>query len=195
MEKKVSTESFPQDFSSNFPFGTLLESSFFVQKFNFDFPRKLSIFFWVKNSRKCCGSGLFSCWQLWFHAKNCQKNLGEKLVKMLWFWYFLAVDNFDFTRKIVKKNLVKKSWKCCGFGHFSYWQLWFHEKNCQKKFGWKTCENVVVLGFLALDNFDFTRKSVKTIWGEISWKCCGFVKIEFLDKNLTFRIVCAAKKI
>ena len=25
------------------------KSSFFVQKFNFDFPRKLSIFFWVKN--------------------------------------------------------------------------------------------------------------------------------------------------
>ena len=34
------------------------KSSFFVQKFNFDFPRKLSIF------------------------------LGEKLVKMLWFWTF-----------------------------------------------------------------------------------------------------------
>ena len=26
------------------------KSSFFVQKFNFDFPRKLSIFFWLKNS-------------------------------------------------------------------------------------------------------------------------------------------------
>ena len=36
------------------------KSSFFVQKFNFDFPRKLSIFWGVKNSRKCCGSGLFS---------------------------------------------------------------------------------------------------------------------------------------
>ena len=34
------------------------KSSFFVQKFNFDFPRKLSIF------------------------------LGEKLAKMLWFWAF-----------------------------------------------------------------------------------------------------------
>ena len=34
------------------------KSSFFVQKFNFDFPKKLSIF------------------------------LGEKLVKMLWFWTF-----------------------------------------------------------------------------------------------------------
>ena len=53
------------------------KSSLIVQKFNFDFPRKLSIF------------------------------LGEKLVKMLWFWAFLAVDNVDFTRKIVKKNWVK----------------------------------------------------------------------------------------
>ena len=34
------------------------KSSFFVQKFNFDIPRKLSIF------------------------------LGEKLVKLLWFWTF-----------------------------------------------------------------------------------------------------------
>ena len=30
-----------------------------------------------------------------------------KLVKMLRFFYFLAVDNIDFTRKIVKKNWVK----------------------------------------------------------------------------------------
>ena len=37
------------------------KSSIFVQKFNFYFPRKLSNFFGVKNSRKCCGFGLFSC--------------------------------------------------------------------------------------------------------------------------------------
>ena len=42
-------------------------------------------------------------------------------------------------------------------------------------FGWKTRENVVVLDFLAVDNFHFTRK---------------IVKIEFLDKKLTFIIVC-----
>ena len=68
---------------------------------------------------------------------------------MLWFWTFLAVDNFHFTRKIAPK-----------------------------KFGWKTREareNVVVLDFLAVDNFHFTRK---------------IVKIEFLDKKLTFIIVC-----
>ena len=40
------------------PIATLFEILIFVQKFNFDFPRKLSIF------------------------------LGEKLVKMLWFWTF-----------------------------------------------------------------------------------------------------------
>ena len=40
---------------------------------------------------------------------------------------FFAVDNFDFTRKIVK-NI----------------------------FGWKTRENVEVLDFLAVNNFDFT---------------------------------------
>ena len=51
--------------------------SLFVQKSNFDFPRKLSIF-WVKHSWKCCGFGLFSCWQLWFHEKNCQKKFGRK---------------------------------------------------------------------------------------------------------------------
>ena len=79
------------------------KSSFFVQKFNLDFPRKLSIFFSVKNS-----------------------------------------------------------WKCYGFGLFSCRQLWYHEKNCHKK-----------------------------IWVKNSWKCWGSVKIEFLDKNLTFRILCS----
>ena len=63
-------------------------------------------------------------------------------------------------------------------------QLWFSEKIVDF-FG----ENVVVLDFLAVDNFDFTRKIVKKIRVKNSWKCWGFVKIEFLDKNLTFRIV------
>ena len=59
----------------------------------------------------------------------------------------------------------------------------------------KTRENVVVLDFLAVDNFDFTRKIVKKILGEKLVKMLGFfVKIEFLDKNLTFRIVCRTSK-
>mgnify|MGYP006903691892 CR=1 FL=1 len=41
--------------------------------------------------------------------------------------------------------------------------------------GWKTREKVVVLDFLAVDNFDFTRKNVKKNWVKNSWKCiCGF---------------------
>ena len=54
------------------------KSSFFVQKFNFDFPRKLPIF------------------------------LGWKTRENVVVLDFLAVDNFDFTRKIAKKNLVEK---------------------------------------------------------------------------------------
>ena len=36
--------------------------------------------------------------------------------------------------------------------------------------------------------FYFTRKIVKKIWVKNSWSWC-FVKIEFLDKNFTFRVV------
>ena len=62
------------------------------------FPEKIFAFFGVKNSRKCCGFGLFSCWQLWFH----EKNLGEKLVKMLRFcqnWIF--GQKFDFSNSVI----------------------------------------------------------------------------------------------
>ena len=58
-----------------------LKSSFFLQKFNFDFLRKLSIFFWWKTR--------------------------ENVLVL----DSLAVDNFDFTRKIVKKFWLKNSWK------------------------------------------------------------------------------------
>ena len=45
-------------------------------------------------------------------------------------------------------------------------QLWFSEK-VVNFLGWKTRENVVVLDFWAVDNFDFTRKIVKKKFG---WK-------------------------
>ena len=61
------------------------KSSFFVQKFNFDFFKKLSIFFGWKTR--------------------------ENVVIL----DFLAVDNFYFTRKIVKKNLGGKLMKMFGF--------------------------------------------------------------------------------
>ena len=45
-------------------------------------------------------------------------------------------------------------------------------------FLWKTRENVVVLDFLTVDNFDFTRKMLKKIWVKTrEKKCWGFVKI------------------
>ena len=56
----------------------LFKSSYFVQKFNFDFPRKIVELFWVKT---CENAAVLD---------------------------FLAVDNFDFTRKIVKKNFGEK---------------------------------------------------------------------------------------
>ena len=55
--------------------------------------------------------------------------------------FFSAKIQLWFPEKIVDFFGVKNSWKCCGFGLFSCWQLWFHEKNCQKDFGWKTREN------------------------------------------------------
>ena len=48
----------------------------------------------------------------------------------------------------------------------------------------------MVLDFLAVDNFDFTRKIGKKNWVKNSSKCWGFVKIDFLDENLTFGTVC-----
>ena len=81
---------------------TLFEIFIFVQKFNFDFLRKLSIFFWVKNSWKCCDVGLFSCWQLWFPENIADFFYGWKTRENVVVLDFLAVDNFDFTRKIVK---------------------------------------------------------------------------------------------
>ena len=75
--------------------------------------------------------------------------------------HFLSINSTLISQENCRFYWVKNSWKCCGFGLFHCWQLWFHEKNCQKK-----------------------------NWVKNSWKCCGFVKIEFLEKNLTFRIVC-----
>ena len=61
---------------------------------------------------------------------------------------FVQKFNFD-SRKIVWFFFlcVKNSWKCCGFGLFSCWQLWFHEKNCLKN-SWKCC------GFVKIEFLD-----------------------------------------
>ena len=95
----------------------------------------------------------------WFKIVDFWTSLPNHTVRNL---HFLSKNStFQFPEKIVDFFGVKKSWKCCGFGLFSCWQLWFHEKNCQKIIWWKTRINV------------------------------GLCQIEYLVKNLTFRIVCA----
>ena len=64
------------------------KSSFFVQKFNFDFPRKIIELFLVKTRENAAVLDI------------------------------LAVDNFDFTRKIVKKILGEKLVKMLGIFPF-----------------------------------------------------------------------------
>ena len=90
--------------------------------------------------------------QLWFPEKNCRIVL-VKTREIAAVLEFLAVDNFDFTRKNVKNIWMKNSWKCFGFGLFSCWQLWFQEKNGQKKLGEKL---VKMLGFC--QNWIFGQK-------------------------------------
>ena len=72
---------------------TLLEIFIFCTKIQLWFSEKIVDFFGVKNSWKCCNFGLFSCWQLWFHEKNCQKHLSEKLVKTFG-------QKFDFSNSV-----------------------------------------------------------------------------------------------
>ena len=59
----------------------------------------------------------------------------------------------------------------------------------------KTRKIDAVLDFLAVDNFDFTRKIVKKILGEKLVKMLGILHFLVVDnfdflRNLTFRTVC-----
>ena len=62
----------------NLAFNTLFEIFISCPKIQLWFPEKIVNFFGVKNSWKCCGFGLFSCWQLWFHEKNSASLKREK---------------------------------------------------------------------------------------------------------------------
>ena len=98
-----------------------LKSSFFVQKFNFDFSRK---FFGVKkNSWKCCGFELFSYWQFWFDEKN-RENVG-----ICQNWIFGKKIDFSnsvfFTEKVAKWDFFWIIFKHCDF-----WCR--HLTNCKK---------------------------------------------------------------
>ena len=59
-------------------------------------------------------------------------------------------------------------------------------ENCRIFLGEKTCENVVVLDCLAVDNFDFTRKIVKTILGEKLVKLLGFCQNRIFGQKFDF---------
>ena len=65
-------------------------------------------------------------------------------------------------------------------------QLWYSEK-IVILLGWKTRENVVVLDFLVVDNFDFTGKIVKKFLGEKLVKMlCFLSKLNFWTKIWLF---------
>ena len=64
-------------------------------------------------------------------------------------------------------------------------QLWLPEKIVDF-FEWKTRENVVVLDFLAVDNFDFTRKIIKTILGEKLVKMLGLCQNWIFGQKFDF---------
>ena len=64
------------------------KSSFFVQKFNFDLPRKIVELFWVKTRENAAVLDFLAVDNFDFTRKIVKKMLGEKLVKMLWFWTF-----------------------------------------------------------------------------------------------------------
>ena len=61
-------------------------------------------------------------------------------------------------------------------------QRWFAEKIVE----WKTRENVVVFDFLAVDNFDFTRKIVKKSLGEKLVKMLEFCQNWLFGQKIDF---------
>ena len=64
------------------------KSSFFVHKFNYDFLRKLSTFLGGKTRENVAVLDFLAVDNFDFTRKLSKKKLGEKLVKMLWFWTF-----------------------------------------------------------------------------------------------------------
>ena len=55
---------------------------------NFEFTRKIVKLFWVKTRENAAVLDFLAVDNLDFTRKIVKKNLGEKLVKMLWFWTF-----------------------------------------------------------------------------------------------------------
>ena len=72
-----------------------------------------SSFFWVKNSWKCCGLGLFSCWQLISRGKLSKKNFGWKTREI----EFLD-KKFDFSNSVILWKLRHRKKKNFGITLF-----------------------------------------------------------------------------
>ena len=90
---------------------------------------------------------------------------------------------------------VKNSWKCCGIGHFSCWQLWFHEKNCQKKFALKTRENVGDLSKLIFwQKFDFSNSVSCEVSACSQHDMQSSTLISFLQFRLDLYIMCIQRE-
>ena len=94
----------------------------------------------------------------------------------------ITVDCLFYAQALIKKNLSSE-------GHCPKIQLWFPEKNCRFFLGEKLVKMLWFWAFWLLTTLISREKLLKKIWVKNSWKCWSFVKIEFLDKNLTFRIV------
>ena len=67
-----------------------------VRKIQVWFSEKIIDFFEWKTRENVVGLGLFSCWQLWFHEKNCEKKIWVKIFldknmtfRIMWIWDFL----------------------------------------------------------------------------------------------------------
>ena len=80
---------------------------------------------------------------------------------------------------IYSRTSARQRWETwdwtCGADKVNQNSTLISRENC-RFFGWKSRENVVVLDFLAVDNFDFTRKIVKKIFG---WKTRENVGVRF----------------
>ena len=83
---------------------------------------------------------------------SCMRQFSQKKTVQLYLNCFSQPFNFGQSHYSKSQIFVQKF-------------IWFSEKIVDFFLRWKTRENVVVLDFLAVDNFDYTRKNnKKKIW-------------------------------
>ena len=135
---------------------------FLVRKINqlkiWIFAPKMSILYWLKS---------------WFLARK----LSSK-IQIIWILAPKMISFYDLN--FGAKITLFEIFIFCPIN-----QSWFYEKIVDFS-GWKTRENVVVLDFLAVDNFDFTRKIVKKIWIKTRENVGVLSKLNFWTKIWLF---------